>query len=131
MFMYLWAENEVSEEIRAKLVKSVKCPLVYMFLGKGDKVLYVGKTTQFCSRWSQHVRGDKPMLEVKRVVLYLYDSVSDAAFQESQYIIYNQPPWNTQGKNCEPSPRGIQPSAYVELKVLTKHLNTFLQGLYS
>lgn len=44
--MYLWADG-VSDEVKAKFAKTVKCPVVYMFLDNKDNVLYVGKTTYF------------------------------------------------------------------------------------
>ena len=129
MFMYLWKESSVGD-IEGKFVRGVKCPVVYIFLGKNNKCLYVGKTTNFCSRWSQHVRGENPIAKVKKVILMTYESVADAVFMESQLIVQCQPEWNKQGLDEKESKMHIDQTATIELKVLTKHLDAFLQQQY-
>jgi excinuclease UvrABC nuclease subunit len=128
--MYLWSEN-VNEEVKAKFARNVKCPVVYMFLDKKDNVLYVGKSTYFATRWSQHVRSEKPITKVNKVILFTYKSVAEAEFVESQFIVANQPAWNKQGLDETLSDYRIPWVDRVELKVLTKHLNAFLQKEYA
>lgn len=66
-------------------------------------------------------------MQVKKVVLLVYNSLADAVFTETQLIAKYQPKWNKQGLDETPSIHHIDCVARVELKVLTKHLNEFVQ----
>jgi len=128
--MYLWSEN-VTDEVKAKFTRNVKCPVVYVFYNKQGKILYIGKTSTFAARWSQHIRSEKPMLDVVTVALYTFNSAADASFAEAQAIANKRPPWNSHGKDETLSEHKIPWVECVHLKVLTKHLNAFLQKEYA
>lgn len=66
-----------------------------------------------------------------KVVLFVYDSIAEAEFVESQFIVVHQPPWNKQGKSEALSNYSMPWVNRIELKVLTKHLNKFLQKEYA
>lgn len=128
MFIYMCKED-VFGDIEGKFERGVKQPVVYLFIDKKGEVLYIGKTTAFRSRWSQHVRSEKPVVKIDKVVLLLYPSVADAAFSEAQLIAKHRPCWNKHGVNETPSTYEINFVGRVQLKVLTKYLNTFVQKL--
>ena len=128
MFMYLFSED-CPKEIRPKFLKNEKCPVVYQFEDSAGCVLYVGKTTNFCSRWSQHFRSDKPILDVAKVRIFVYKDYSEASFVEAQLIARLKPSWNSQGKEEKVSKRKMKPVCEFTLKVLSKRLEEFRDSL--
>ncbi len=128
--MYLYTEYDVSNEVKKKFYKGVKTPVVYIFMNKKDEILYIGKTTNFNTRWSQHIRDNNPITQVKTVVIMSYESESEASFAESQGIAYYLPKWNIHGKENTLSKTRSKWTDKVVLNVMTKQLNVFVQELY-
>lgn len=95
------------------LLQEENCNVVYFFYGKGDTLLYVGKTDNFPSRWAQHNSSEKEMGLVQRVALHLFASAPEMLFYEAQQIIKQQPQWNKSGINDKPSIFDISPLSVV------------------
>ncbi|MDQ4068885.1 MAG: GIY-YIG nuclease family protein, partial [Actinomycetota bacterium] len=74
---------------------------MYLFLGQGDEVLYVGKATNLRSRLRQHANVGPPTSHlhqryelVRRVVWDATDTEEDAAWREADLIFALRPPFN-------------------------------------
>lgn len=128
MFMYLFSED-CPPEVRKQFGPNKKCAVVYTFLGANDKVLYVGKTTNFCSRWSAHFRSKKSILNIVRIVIRTYRNYAEASFVEAQEIAKLQPLWNTQGKSEKASRKKMPHVAEFSLKPIVKRLVEFRESI--
>jgi hypothetical protein len=91
----------------------------YFFYGAEDELLYVGKTNNFFTRWSDHVKT-KDIAQVARVELHTFESSPDVLFYETQMILERQPKWNVQGKSGHKSKFSIEPLAV--LHIMAKEL---------
>ena len=76
-------------------------PGVYLFLGEGDEVLYVGKATRLRSRLRQHANAGPPRSRlhrrydlVRRVVWEVGANEEAAAWREADLIFALRPPFN-------------------------------------
>ncbi len=76
-------------------------PGVYLFLGEGDEVLYVGKATRLRSRLRQHANAGLPTSHlhrrydlVRRVVWEVAQNEEAAAWREADLIFSLLPPFN-------------------------------------
>ena len=76
-------------------------PGVYLFLGDGDAVLYVGKATNIRSRLRQHANVGPPTSHLhqryellRRVVWDVTDNEEAAAWREADLIFALRPPFN-------------------------------------
>ena len=76
-------------------------PGVYLFLGEGDVVLYVGKATLLRSRLRQHANAGPPTSHlhrrydlVRRVVWEVAENEEAAAWREADLIFSLRPPFN-------------------------------------
>lgn len=126
--MYLYSED-CPDDVRQQFGPNKKCPIVYEFYDKYGELVYIGKTTNFCSRWSIHLRSDKPILELGKIVIRAYDSYSEASFVEAQEIAKYKPSWNVHGKEESVSQIDIQHKEIFSLNVLTKKLTEFRKKL--
>ena len=124
MFMYLYSED-CPDHVRKQFGPNKKCAVVYEFYNKQDEIVYVGKTTNFCSRWSMHFRSDKPILDVVRIVIKTYSNYAEASFVEAQQIAKLKPAWNKQGKDEKISRKKMKHKEIFSLVVLTKRLTEF------
>jgi hypothetical protein len=75
---------------------------VYLFLGDGDVVLYVGKASVLRSRLRQHANAGPPTSHlhrrydlVRRVVWEVAENEAAAAWREADLIFAFRPPFNT------------------------------------
>lgn len=96
------------KEMLYSLRNSTGTAVVYTFYDRDLNLLYVGKSNNFRQRWSMH-RKAKDLQNVRMVVVYTYESMADAAFNESQAIVRKQPAWNSVGKNESYSQYKIPP----------------------
>ena len=95
------------------MLNNTECHVVYHFYGEGDKLLYVGRTNSFNSRWSQHLASDKEMHKVVKVEFHLFETKSETMFYETQKIAILAPPWNIAGIGVKPSKQHIAPVGIV------------------
>lgn len=126
--MYLYS-TDCPDKVRKQFGPKKKCPIVYEFYNENNTLLYVGKTTNFCSRWSTHFRSKKPMLEVVKIVIKTYNDYAEASFVEAQLIAKLQPSWNSQGKDEKASRKKMKPTCEFSLNVLTKQFTEFRKTL--
>ena len=72
-------------------------PGVYAFLGKRNKVLYIGKSIDLAGRIPMSFVERKGRAEIKRVMYYITPTKSDASVLEMLLITENKPKLNTDG----------------------------------
>jgi predicted GIY-YIG superfamily endonuclease len=105
---------------------------VYLFLGDGDVVLYVGKATVLRSRLRQHANAGPPTSRlhrrydlVRRVVWQVAESEEAAAWREADLIFALRPPFNANpGLRCPDPVAGVARPPFV---VVTEGADTTLQ----
>lgn len=88
-----------------------KKEVVYFMYDVDGKLLYIGRTDNFKSRWNDHLRSDKPMHKVAQVELRLFDTKQETMFYEAQKIAELQPPLNLVGLDVKMSRHEIPPIA--------------------
>ena len=95
------AESTAAVTLAAAAREAPSVPGVYLFLGEGDEVLYVGKATRLRSRLGQHANAGPPTSHlhrrydlVRRVVWEVSRSDEAAAWREADLIFALRPPFN-------------------------------------
>jgi hypothetical protein len=88
----------------------------YFFFDCDGEVLYIGKTNNFFTRWSSHIK-DKDIAEISRMEFHIFDSGPDVLFYEAQMILEHQPLWNKRDTVGHKSKLNIEPIRVVEMVI--------------
>lgn len=82
----------VSASTRAMLHAN-ECHVVYHFYSTDNRLLYIGRTNNFITRWrSHHAEGIKDMALVDHIDLHIFETKAETMFYEAQQIARKQPP---------------------------------------
>lgn len=90
--------------------------ICYFFFGDEDTILYIGKTNNFNTRWSDHVKT-KDISRVKRIELHTFDSHPDVMFYETQMILVHQPEWNKRDTEGRKSKLSMEPLEILHIDI--------------